>query len=516
MNTKKIKQILRKFFIHIFMIQTVGLIVITSLFIYSHRDTKELMARQVSRIVEGRIKTGDNRGAVYALSSAKLEDFNAVGYFGKNDKRIFTLPSMLEPNFFKHRSLLDKFINSTVKVDLYYASAKKKKMGQLIFVFNIFKPLFTGIVVWLIMAILSIPFIRKYRSLLVQNLEKEMEYRHAQFAQVVARQVRHDLAGAMQQIFDIAEKQKETTSGDGKALLSAISRIEKTLQDLPGKKAILGKTKKEKARVHHIAYIVKSFVDQRAPGILEKHGAEIKTSGLDQFVYAKVQGNDFYRCIQNMVENALQAGAYIINLDLKDMGETIELLITDDGSGISKDNLAKVTQHGFSQGKINGSGIGLSFVKQKVRSWGGKLKIYSEVGSGSCFSIVIKKLENPNYAPEKEKIDNFSTLVVIDDDANIHEKMHKLFKSSGKKMISFFTSQEFERFLVGRKKNDFFAFVDYDLGRNSKNGIEMIKSNRVEKNSILLSAHYDEESVIQACRRLNIKIHPKSLVNAII
>jgi hypothetical protein len=83
-------------------------------------------------------------------------------------------------------------------------------------------------------------------------------------------------------------------------------------------------------------------------------------------------------------------------------------------------------------------------------------------------------------------------------------------------VISFFSSQEFERFLVGKKKNDFFAFVDYDLGKNSKNGIEMIKSNRVEKNSILLSAHYDEESIIQACRRLNIKIHPKNLVNSII
>lgn len=506
----KIKKNLRWFLFQILSIQMFGLILVTGIFIYSEYETKSVMAKQIGKIVEGRIKNGDKRGALYVLSSAEFESFKAIGYFDKNGKRILTFPARLNPNYFQQREFIDKLLDSTVNISLFFDEKKTKKMGTLILTFNIFGQFLKGCIVWAIILILTIPLIRRYRSLIVDNIEKEMSVREALFAEKVSRQVRHDLAGAMQQIFDITEKKDGIERTQRKSLLSAISRIEKTLQDLPGSKAILGKVGKNKEREHNIAYILKSFYDQVTPILKEKYGVEVELKLGSINLFSKVQGNDFFRVIQNLVENAATANATNIKIELQDIDNKIKIIVSNNGDEIPQELRAKIFDNGFTFGKKDGTGEGLSFVKDKLISWSGSIDCTSNQKE-TCFIISLKKSVAPSYHPNEDKLINSNKLVLIDDDTNIHEKVHTLF--SDKNILSFFKDYEFKTFLDGSENQGFFALVDYDLGKDSKYGVDIIKENNLFDKAYLLTANYDEETLIKLCEQLNIKLLPKNLVN---
>ncbi|MEL1254967.1 ATP-binding protein [Flavobacterium sp. DGU38] len=102
--------------------------------------------------------------------------------------------------------------------------------------------------------------------------------------------------------------------------------------------------------------------------------------------------------ILNLINNALkftQNGevSVIAKLDnIENENATVYFEITDTGIGIPKDKQKKVFES-FSQGsvevnrKYGGTGLGLTIVKKLTELLGGKIKLQSEVGKGSSFSL---------------------------------------------------------------------------------------------------------------------------------
>ena len=62
------------------------------------------------------------------------------------------------------------------------------------------------------------------------------------------------------------------------------------------------------------------------------------------------------------------------------------LAVSDNGSGILPDVLDKIFIPFFTT-KPTGSGIGLSLCKQIMTLHGGSIRVNSEVGKGSCFTL---------------------------------------------------------------------------------------------------------------------------------
>jgi len=60
--------------------------------------------------------------------------------------------------------------------------------------------------------------------------------------------------------------------------------------------------------------------------------------------------------------------------------------VSDTGSGIAPDQLAKITEPFFST-KARGMGLGLAISKAIVEKNGGELTVVSEVGKGTTFSV---------------------------------------------------------------------------------------------------------------------------------
>lgn len=95
----------------------------------------------------------------------------------------------------------------------------------------------------------------------------------------------------------------------------------------------------------------------------------------------------------NLLTNAAQAieshGEIVLRSALH--GENhIAVTISDTGCGISPENLAKVRDPFFTTKAVGtGTGLGLSIVDQIIQAHGGELRIESELGKGSAFTIIL-------------------------------------------------------------------------------------------------------------------------------
>jgi two-component system NtrC family sensor kinase len=93
----------------------------------------------------------------------------------------------------------------------------------------------------------------------------------------------------------------------------------------------------------------------------------------------------------NLVLNAAQAireaGTIRIVTELGD-GDTVVLHVEDDGCGIAPEHLGRIFDPFFTtKGVGEGSGLGLGIAHGIVRSHGGEIRVDSQPGRGSRFSV---------------------------------------------------------------------------------------------------------------------------------
>jgi signal transduction histidine kinase len=93
--------------------------------------------------------------------------------------------------------------------------------------------------------------------------------------------------------------------------------------------------------------------------------------------------------IDNLISNAEKADSTLINLSFKKKKENIEFIFQDNGNGISKADLEKVFEMGYTT--TNGSGIGLFQVNDLIEnSLNGSIEIESEEKKGTAIKITFK------------------------------------------------------------------------------------------------------------------------------
>jgi CheY-like chemotaxis protein len=110
-------------------------------------------------------------------------------------------------------------------------------------------------------------------------------------------------------------------------------------------------------------------------------------------------------------------------------GDYVALSVTDTGSGIEPELLAKVIEPFFTTKAIGkGTGLGLSTVYGFARQSGGTLRIESTVGQGTSMQLWLPRstaLPESQPAgeprPEPPKLDSPFSVLLVDDSANLRE-----------------------------------------------------------------------------------------------
>ncbi len=242
-----------------------------------------------------------------------------------------------------------------------------------------------------------------------------------------------------------------------------------------------------------------------------------KAQGLIFELNAICNQTEFMRTISNIIDNAIESKLphkqLKLLVNLKNEQNKIVISISDNGKGIPAENLAKVFSHGFTFGKIQGSGLGLYQVKQSVGAWGGKIDIQSSLVEGTTLTIELKKSARPLWLAEEIKLDSFSNILILDDEEYVFQILKDRFDGFEKTITYFKTISDFKNHLsTSSSKN--LCFIDHDLKQEMR-GLDLIEQLEIQKTSILLTGNYDDRQVQQNSLKAGIKILPKPLIHEI-
>jgi len=115
--------------------------------------------------------------------------------------------------------------------------------------------------------------------------------------------------------------------------------------------------------------------------------------------------------VHNLIANAIQYSPKHsrVGIGVSSVDGIVEIAVTDQGPGIPEDETERVFERFYrvdqARSRRNGgSGLGLSIVKHVVQNHGGEVRVWSQTGSGSTFTIRLPetshvRIPSPEEAP---------------------------------------------------------------------------------------------------------------------
>ncbi len=146
--------------------------------------------------------------------------------------------------------------------------------------------------------------------------------------------------------------------------------------------------------------IVDNTVELLTPVAKDKD-IKLVSSLTDEIAY--IDDNMIDAVIRNLVNNAIKftENGGSIAITTQDLGDLIEVCVTDSGVGMNPEKAAKIFSRTGSNSTDGtrgekGTGLGLLLCKELVERNGGKISVTSKPGEGSTFAFTV-----PKNAPEK-------------------------------------------------------------------------------------------------------------------
>ena len=100
--------------------------------------------------------------------------------------------------------------------------------------------------------------------------------------------------------------------------------------------------------------------------------------------------------VQNLMQNAIKYGrpGGKLEITIATNGQRVALTVKDNGIGIARHHLPRLTERFYrvsakESRERGGTGLGLAIVKHIVNRHRGELRIESELGKGSTFTVVL-------------------------------------------------------------------------------------------------------------------------------
>lgn len=112
--------------------------------------------------------------------------------------------------------------------------------------------------------------------------------------------------------------------------------------------------------------------------------------------------------VANLVSNAIrytpEGGEVRVSAEVR-ADRAAEIRVSDSGPGIAAEHLPRLTERfyrvdGSRSRDTGGTGLGLSIVKHVAQRHGGELRITSQVGRGSCFTLVLPGIRCRQHSAE--------------------------------------------------------------------------------------------------------------------
>jgi len=188
------------------------------------------------------------------------------------------------------------------------------------------------------------------------------------------------------------------------------------------------------------------------------------------------QFSEFLRMMSNLMNNAAQASLHgghiwlsVYNHDEK----FLKVEVRDEGCGIQKLILDRLTTVGGSYNKIGGSGFGLYHARQTVDSIGGSIEIRSEEGKGTIISLRLARKPSPKWRHTDMDLNHYQKFVVIEDEDIFADIWKRKLAITGKQVLLFKHPSLVPPELLAQE--DVFFIVDNNFDGQANIGIKFIQ-----------------------------------------
>jgi signal transduction histidine kinase/ActR/RegA family two-component response regulator len=223
-----------------------------------------------------------------------------------------------------------------------------------------------------------------------------------------------------------------------------------------------------------------------------------------------IDGPRLYQALLNICGNAAkftQSGEIVISGSVikKDAGERLVVVVSDTGPGISKEVQSKLFIP-FEQGKVSGelraagTGLGLAISKSLLERMGGSIKVESELGNGSRFTIELpfERTDAAAKSETEDPIDRSSPplrILVADDARASRALLRIILQKKGHSVIEAEDGAQALEIIQRPEQHLDLVFLDMQMPRVG--GLDVAKSLQIQGGSkpmmVALSAQAQPE-----------------------
>ncbi len=349
----------------------------------------------------------------------------------------------------------------------------------------------------------------------------------------VASQVAHDVRSPLSALEMMLGRIAQLPEQDRLIIRGAVNRIKDIAQNLldqnrqaNAKKGVtlpvVISDSKEPQSTVLLSSLIEPLVTEKRMQFRSKIGVQIEAT-LDAGSYGlfgSVQPTEFKRVVSNLVNNAVEVlpDNGMVSISMRRSSNGTDIIVRDNGRGIPSDTLAKLGNRGETHGKAGGSGLGLYHARTSVESWGGRLMIESKVGAGTAVTISLPTAQSPSWFVSILELSAGSSVVIVDDDASIHQIWQGRLDSFGvaKNQISIvhLSTPDQLRNWVGDQTDQLrrtLYLVDFELLGFRESGLDLINELNLGHQSVLVTSRFEEQHIRERCQKLNVKLIPKGL-----
>jgi two-component system NtrC family sensor kinase len=204
----------------------------------------------------------------------------------------------------------------------------------------------------------------------------------------LAHEIRNPITG----IANAIEVFSETVEDEqDKSILEEIKRQAKRVNDAVTKLLKYSKSQDLNAENNNMNEVIQSIVFF----LKNQSGSERITYILDldsKLPEVKFDREQTEIALMNISLNAIQAifgkGSITYKTSFDDQANMLFIEISDTGSGISEENINKIFKP-FYTTKTEGTGLGMSIIKETIEKHNGKIKVKSKINEGTTFIITL-------------------------------------------------------------------------------------------------------------------------------
>lgn len=343
--------------------------------------------------------------------------------------------------------------------------------------------------------------------------------RESQALDAMASQVAHDIRSPLVALRVVTNHLSELAEERRVMIRNAITRIEDIVNDLSTRKRRRDTTEHEARDAVLLSDLVALAISEKRQEIAQRQAKVQIESDIDACygIFVTVPPVAIKRVFSNLMNNAIdaydRAGTVLVVLRTVDDAAVVE--IRDAGKGIPQTLLPRLTQRGVTHGKAGGSGLGLFHARQSIEACGGRLAIESVEGVGTTVRITLPQAPAPAWFAASLEVAAQSTVVVLDDDASVHQVWEQRFANQPVQVVHLRAPQELAAWVTAHHAEAVRYLCDYELIGESATGLDLIARLGIASQAVLVTSHSEEVPIQRRCVELGVPLLPKGLAGGV-